>query len=206
MTLAERWAALWTTLQLRMPEEARADRILARYAEPRRAYHTVQHLEECLGWLDEARHAAEEPASVELALWYHDAVYQPGRDDNERASAGLARLHLEQGGAPAQLIEQVTSLIGWTEHITEPPPGDPALIVDIDLAILGAPPPRYAEYERQIRQEYDWVPLPIFRRQRAALLESFLTRHRIYSTPHLHERLEPQARINLAAAIAKLRA
>lgn len=205
MTLAERWSALWTALHLSMPEDAHADRILGRYAEPHRAYHTVQHLEECLGWLDEARHVADRPASVELALWYHDAVYQPRRDDNEQASAGLARLHLGRGGAPAPLIEQVCALIRWTEHTAEPPPGDPALIVDIDLAVLGAPPPRYAEYERQIRQEYDWVPLPVFRRQRAALLESFLARTPIFSTPYLHERLEHQARINLAAAISKLR-
>lgn len=203
--LAERWSALWAALQLRMPEDAHADRILARYAEPHRAYHTVQHLEECLGWLDEARPAADEPASLELALWYHDAVYELRRDDNEQASADLARLHLENGGAPAPLIEHVCALIRWTEHTTEPPPGDPSLIVDIDLAILGAPPPRYAEYERQIRQEYDWVPLPVFRRQRAALLESFLARHRIFSTPYLFERLEQQARVNIAGAIWKLR-
>lgn len=205
MMLVERWSALWAALQLEMPEDARADRMLARYAEPHRAYHTVQHLEECLGWLDEARDAAGDRANVELALWYHDAVYQPRRDDNEQASASLARLHLGQGGAPAPLVDEVCALIRWTEHTTEPPPGDPALIVDIDLAVLGAPPPRYAEYERQVRQEYEWVPLPVFRRQRAALLESFLARNLIFSTPYLHERLEHQARINLSAAIRKLR-
>lgn len=206
MTLGERWPSLWTALQLRMPEGALADRILARYAEPHRAYHTVQHLEECLGWLDETRSAADEPSSVELAIWYHDAIYQPRRDDNEQASATLARSHLGQGGAPTELIEQVCALIRWTDHKTEPPHGDPALLVDIDLAILGAPPPRYAEYERQIRQEYDWVPLAVFRRGRAALLESFLARSRIFSTPYLYERLEQQARVNVSAAIWKLRA
>ena len=64
MTLAERWSALWTALHLSMPEDAHANRILGRYAEPHRAYHTLQHLEECLGWLDEARHSADQPASV----------------------------------------------------------------------------------------------------------------------------------------------
>jgi predicted metal-dependent HD superfamily phosphohydrolase len=205
MTLTERWSALWAALHLEMPDDAQCDRMLARYAEPHRAYHTAQHLEECLGWLDEAASTAEAPRIVELALWYHDAVYEPRRDDNEQASAELARLHLEQGGAGPQVIDDVCALIRWTEHATEPPSGDPALTVDIDLAVLGSPAPRFAEYEQQIRREYDWVPLPIFRRRRAALLEGFLDRGRIYSTPLLHDRLEQQAHANITAAIRKLR-
>jgi len=205
MSLTERWSALWSALHLHMAAESQADRILERYAEPHRAYHTVQHLEECLAWLDAARSEAGEPLVIELALWYHDAVYQPRRGDNEAASAELARAHLERGGAAPSTIDDVSALIQWTDHATEPPPGDPALIVDIDLAVLGAPAPRYAEYEQQIRKEYDWVPLPVFRRQRAALLEGFLARARIYSTPFLHDRLEHQAHANITAAIRKLR-
>jgi predicted metal-dependent HD superfamily phosphohydrolase len=205
MTLTARWSRLWAALQLEMPEDAGADRILARYAEPHRAYHTAQHLEECLGWLDAASSQAEDPRIVELALWYHDAIYQPRRGDNETASAELARLHLELGGAAQLTIDKVCALIRWTDHSAEPPPGDPALVVDIDLAVLGSPPPRYAEYEQQIRQEYDWVPLPTFRRQRAAILEGFLARDSIYLTPLLHDQLEQRAHANVTAAIRKLR-
>ena len=123
MTLTERWPALWAALHLEMPDDAQGDRMLARYAEPHRAYHTAQHLEECLGWLDEAASTAQAPRIVELALWYHDAVYEPRRDDNEQASAELARLHLGQGGAGPQVIDTVCALIRWTEHATEPPRG-----------------------------------------------------------------------------------
>jgi predicted metal-dependent HD superfamily phosphohydrolase len=205
MTLAARWSGLWAALHLEMPQDAGAGRILARYAEPHRAYHTAQHLEECLAWLDVATSQAQDPRIVELALWYHDAIYQPRRSDNETASAELARLHLEMGGAAQSMIDEVCALIRWTDHSAEPPPGDPALVVDIDLAVLGSPPPRYAEYEQQIRQEYDWVPLPIFRRQRAAILEAFLARDSIYLTLLLHDRLEQRARANVTAAIRKLR-
>lgn len=205
MNLSARWAALWAELNLTMPDTARSPHILARYAEPQRAYHTVQHLHECLTWFDDARSLARDPPLLEMAIWYHDAVYQPRRSDNEQASADLARVQLKKAGAAAQTAEQVAALILWTTHAAEPPAGDPALLVDIDLAILGASTARYAEYERQIRHEYAWVPMFLFRRRRAALLTTFLERSRIFSTALLYDRLEQQARANLAGAIGVLR-
>jgi predicted metal-dependent HD superfamily phosphohydrolase len=192
-------------MHLTIPEEARAERLVARYEEPQRSYHTLQHLGECLTWLDATRSLAHDADVVELAIWYHDAVYEPRRNDNEQASADLARDHLLKGGAGTDAAAVVTSLILWTAHAAVPPEGDPALLVDIDLAILGAQPTRYAEYERQIREEYSWVPLFLFRRRRAALLERFLQREHIYATSRLRDQLEPQARVNLAGAIAALR-
>lgn len=196
-----RWHRAWADLDLPQPAPVVLDRLLARYREPHRAYHTVQHLEECLALLDELRDLAREPAVVELALWYHDAVYQPRRSDNEQASADLARADLEAAGAPSRLTEAVTAMILATTHQATPPPGDPEILVDIDLAILGAEPSRFAEYERQIRREYAWVPGFLFRQKRTELLEGFLARPQIYRTPMMHTRLEERARRNLATAI-----
>jgi predicted metal-dependent HD superfamily phosphohydrolase len=203
--LADRWEALWARTHLTIPEEARAEGMVARYEEPQRSYHTLQHLRECLTWLDATRSLAHDPDVLELAMWYHDAVYEPRRSDNEQASADLARDHLLKGGAGTGAAAIITSLILWTAHAAVPPEGDPALLVDIDLAILGAPAPRYAEYERQIREEYTWVPMFLFRKRRAALLEGFVQRRHIYATSRLRDELESQARVNLAAAIAALR-
>lgn len=205
MTLAERWALLWSELQITMPVGATADAMLARYGEPQRFYHTVQHLEECIAWFDQARSFARQPLELELALWYHDAVYDPRRNDNEEASARLAAEHLGTGGAPPRIAADVSALILWTTHAAEPPEGDAALLVDIDLAILGSTAERYAEYERQIREEYAWVPAVLFRRRRAALLERFLARPRLYVTPVLRDRLEERARANLVQSLATLR-
>lgn len=178
--------------------------MVERYMEPQRAYHTDQHLRECLTWLDEVTSFAQSPMSLELAVWYHDAVYWPRRSDNEPASADLARTHLESAGAAPPLVLAVTTLILFTTHQAPPPPGDAELLIDIDLAILGAPPDRYAEYEQQIRREYAWVPGFLFRRKRTALLQSFLARPRIYTTPLVFERLETRARANLIAATGAL--
>ena len=200
--LEQRWHRTWADLGLPQPAPALLDQLLARYREPHRAYHTIQHLEECFALLDELRGSANEPAAIEFALWYHDAVYWPRRSDNESASAALARTDLEAVGAPDALIEAVTAMILATAHQTTPPPGDTEILIDIDLAILGAEPARFAEYERQIRTEYAWVPGFVFRNQRAAVLAGFLARPRIYRTPVLQARLEERARRNLGAAIA----
>lgn len=206
MTTAARWAALWESLSLHPPADAGFDDMMARYREPHRSYHTDRHLRECLERLDQVSSLARDPAVLELALWYHDAVYRPRRTDNERRSADLAAAHLAAAGARRELIDRVAELILHTTHAAPPPPGDAALLVDIDLAILGAEPDRFAEYEREIRREYRWVPAPLFRRRRAGLLRELLARPRLFVTPLLHDRLEARARANLAAALAGLEA
>ena len=202
MTLSQIWGASWAALGLPSPPPAKLAALLARYAEPHRAYHTAQHLEECLAQFALVRDCAQEPGIVELAIWYHDAVYWPRRSDNEQVSADLAADELRAAGATSELMSRVVALILLTTHEAPPPAGDGALLVDVDLAILGAEPSRYAEYERQVRVEYSWVPSLLFRRNRAEILRSFLARPTIYTTPSIRKRLEARARANLAAALA----
>ena len=206
MPLASRWCALWAELGLAIPPGADFASLLARYREAHRAYHTDQHIGECLAWLDEVQSQAGSRTTLELAIWYHDAIYRPGRSDNEEASANLASQDLLAAGAPGTLGADVASLIRWTAHEAAPPPGDATLLVDIDLAILGASAARYAEYESQIRSEYRWVPEFLFRRRRAELLRAFLARPRLYATPLFFDRLEQPARHNLAESIRVLSA
>ena len=167
--------------------------LVRRYAEPHRAYHTMQHIEECLAEFERARHLAADPAAVELALWYHDAVYNPLASDNEERSAKLAI----EGLTDTTFARRVEDLILATKHRVEPTDPDAQLLADIDLSILGQRWERFAEYETQIRKEYAMVPEPIFKVKRAEILRSFLDRARIYSTPFFRDRLEVQARANL---------
>jgi predicted metal-dependent HD superfamily phosphohydrolase len=78
------------------------------------------------------------------------------------------------------------------------------VLVDVDLSILGATQSRFDEYERQVREEYGWVPEPIYRRKRREILESFLGRPAIYNTARFIGRYEQQARANLARSLARL--
>jgi predicted metal-dependent HD superfamily phosphohydrolase len=175
--------------------------VLANYSESHRKYHTVQHLTECLAAFQEVSHLAPHPAEVEMALWFHDAIYDVQRGDNEEQSAQWAETALNAAGVPAAAIERISLLVRATTHTGIPATPDEQLLVDIDLGILGAGEQRFAEYERQIREEYAFVPGFLFRRKRRAILQSFLQRPRIYNTAHFYAALEQVARGNLQRAV-----
>ena len=177
--------------------------LIARYNEPHRKYHTVQHLSECLAAFEQVRQLVPHAAEVETALWFHDAVYDVKRSDNEEQSAQWAKAELEAAGSPPESVELVNSLVLATKHIAVPATLDEQVLVDIDLAILGASTQRFAEYERQIRDEYFFVPGFFFRHKRRAILQSFLQRPRIYSTAPFYAALEQAARSNLHRAVGK---
>lgn len=210
--LSQRWAALCRRLGLGPAAAARreGDALLAAYREPQRAYHTLQHLHECLVRLDEAAAALAAgavPAAadwLELALWYHDAVYRPRAGDNERRSADRAGAFLHAAGAGADARARVGALIMSTRHDSSPAGALQQWMVDIDLSILGAAPQRFAEYDRQVRREYRWVPWFVYRRRRRELLQGLLQRPRLYATDFFHRRLETRARDNLSAAVRRL--
>ena len=177
-----------------------------RYREPGRHYHTWAHVASCLRALERVRGLAREPAALELALWFHDAVYEPGAADNEERSAELAgRWGFALSLAPA-VIDSARQLILATRHTPADSAGagDEALVKDIDLTVLGSRAGRYRAYERRIGREYARLPPERFRAGRAELLRGFLERPALYATPFFRERCEQRARRNLARARARL--
>jgi predicted metal-dependent HD superfamily phosphohydrolase len=176
-----------------------------RYAEPHRYYHTLTHIDACLTWLDWFRALARHPEEVELALWFHDAVYDPraGGGQNERESARLACDALRELGVARAKLERIAGHVLATEaHAAAQ--GDAALVVDLDLTILGARRPEFDRFEEQIRKEYAHVPADQFRMGRRSVLESFLGRSAIYQAPQIRDELEARARENLQRRIAEL--
>lgn len=201
MTDRARWDSTWRGLVLTPPSGAFED-VVARMSERHRAYHGLQHLRECFARLDEARALVRAPAEVECAIWYHDAVYAASRSDNEARSAELAVEALRSAGANDAVVMRVERHILATRQHLPGAEGDTAWMIDVDLAILGAEPARFAEYEQQVRREYRWVPGFLFRRKRREFLRALLARPAIFQTPFFHGRLEAAARRNLAAAVA----
>ena len=200
--LQAQWLRAWRLPGADAPEEALFGQLLARYSEPQRRYHTLQHLGECLAWFERAQSTAERPAEVALALWFHDAIYDVHAHDNESRSADWAREALRSAHAPDGVADRVHALVMSTRHDAVPQGADAALLVDIDLSILGAPPARFAEYERQIRAEYAHVPPAVFEPRRRDILRRFLDRQPLYATPGLRAACEAQARVNLRGALA----
>ena len=152
------------------------------------------------------RDDVERPDELEAAIWFHDAVYVPGRADNEEASAALADHALSMGGVEQPVRDRVRSLVLATRHTAVAHGRDPRILADIDLAILGADPYRFGIYDRAIRREYHTLPDPEYRAGRSAVLRSFLARPSIYHTDAFRERYETQARANVTAALAALEA
>lgn len=190
-----------------MPSSADSyDALVDAYSEGHRHYHTREHIDHCLRELDSVPGLAHEPAEVELALWFHDAIYDPHASDNEERSADRACELLSRNAVAQDRVQRVRAHILATRHEGLATLDDSKLVVDIDLSILGVDRDSYARFEANVRREYHWVPGPIFRRKRAEILESFLTRSHIYGTEPFRARYEIEARENLRRAIADLRA
>lgn len=176
----------------------------SRYDEPQRHYHTFDHIQACLQHFDAVRPLLQQPVAVELALWFHDAIYDPRAKNNERRSADFARTALLACQLDATLVAQVDKLIMLTRHDAAPDTDDGRLLVDIDLAILGAEPDLYGRYEQWVRQEYAHVPHWLYRWGRKRLLRRFLRHPFLYATGHFRQQREAQARHNLHQAIKNL--
>ena len=181
------------------------------YGQPHRAYHSVQHLVECIDLFEQVSHLAAQPAQLELALWFHDAVYQTqpqplpdqphhAQNSNEQRSADWAAQFLHRCGANPAMIEQVMGLIMATQS-HQASNADQQLMVDIDLAILGSTPTRFAQYQQQICKEYDFVAPALFAIKRREVLIGFYQRPRIYQTAYFYAHYEQPARQNLQDAL-----
>lgn len=190
--LTRSWAALGAR------GEAPFAELMQRWREPHRHYHDLTHLEECLAW----RARVEGSPELTLALWFHDAVYEPRRHDNEAASAALFERHARAASIPSERSARVCALVLSTAT-HDAHEGEAALLGDIDLAILSAPPARFARFEHDVRREYAHVGDAAYRLGRARVLRGFLERLAIYRTPAF-EHLEGEARRNLTRALASL--
>lgn len=173
------------------------ERLVRAYGEPQRAYHSLQHLQECSLVFDEAKGLMQQPDLIEMALWFHDAVYDPKSGENEALSAAMA---LEALGGTSTAREVARLILLTKSHQPGEGPDD-AWIIDIDLAIFAQSAARVAEYEQQIREECGWVPEEVYREKRAEVLRGFLAREPIYRTPWAHERFEARAKENLRVLV-----
>ena len=204
MVELERWSRLWRNLGAEGDPGPVYELLSDLYSERHRAYHTLNHLSHCLDELEDARHLAEQPNQVEMALWFHDAIYDPKAKDNERRSAELCRRTAKEAGLPEAFARKVYDLVLATQHHGVPEGGDARLLVDIDLSILGRPTDAFDEYETNIRKEYHFVPQDRYRSARSAILRSFLNRPAIYSTDFFRQKYESRARANLERSLGYL--
>ncbi|GGG28699.1 HD domain-containing protein [Hymenobacter glacieicola] len=205
-TLAARWHRL--TSPLLPNDEARRtaafQQLESAYTASDRHYHALPHIRALLDAVDQHASLVHDREVVELAVWFHDAVYNPLRDDNEARSAALALEFLQHSTLTPERRQRVAFLIERTKDHTQPQPAadsDLLLFLDADLQILGAPEADYWQYARQVRQEYRLVPDFMYRRGRRKVLEKLLAAATLYHTPAFHDKLDAHARRNLQAEL-----
>lgn len=178
--------------------------LLSHYAQPDRAYHNLEHIADVMAQTApfHATLCVEDWGCLQLAIWFHDVVYDTRATDNEARSAAAASEWLSKLGCSPTMCRTVETLILATQHHT--PQSELAeIIVDADLAILGQSSATYQEYAAKIRQEYSWVPEEAYRAGRSKVLRGFLERPQIYFTSDFAA-LENQARHNLQAELTSL--
>ncbi|MBB5870652.1 putative metal-dependent HD superfamily phosphohydrolase [Allocatelliglobosispora scoriae] len=170
--------------------------LLARWSEPQRHYHTVDHLSSMLSLV-------EDPV-VALAVWGHDVVYDPRAtgDTNEERSAQLITGLLQRCAVPAAVVVEVARLVRLTAaHAVDPADDRGIALADADLAILAGPPAAYDRYVAAVRAEYAHVPDDLWRAGRGAVLQRLLALPRLF---HRSPGLESPARANLTRELAGL--
>jgi len=178
--------------------------LLAAYTHNSRHYHSSIHIDACLRHLDKVRNLTHYANEVELALWFHDAIYVARKSNNELESANWAKAFLVNNSAESEVVERVFNLVMATLHCAPTRTLDELLLVDIDLSILGSAEEIYNAFETAIRLEYKWVPYFLYKKKRIELLQGFLNRERIYTHNYFYDALEVQARMNIKRSITAL--
>ena len=183
-----------------LDDDALRRRLEEAYDAPGRGYHDLLHLTEVLEHVDELLPPGHtDRTAVLVAAWFHDAVYE-GRHDDETRSANLAESALD-----GSLAGEVGRLVRLTA--THRPADDDLagqVLCDADLAILAAPPERYASYVAGVRTEHAHGPDADFAAGRAAVLRDLLDKPTLFHTPVARRRWEQAARANVERELSTL--
>jgi predicted metal-dependent HD superfamily phosphohydrolase len=197
------WLNLLTELKADFSRgEAVFTKLVVAYSEPGRYYHNLHHIQELLDLAESLQNITGYLPVIKFTTWFHDYIYNSQAQDNEIRSAIYAEETLTQLGVTPDIIHSVKQIILSTQkHRPLINSVDNLIFLDLDLAILGATEERYVDYAQKIRQEYSWLCDCHFGQGRKRVLTNFLAREKIYYTDYFYQRLEHQARINLAKEI-----
>lgn len=206
--MSERWLKLILPLgvQQEVARKVFAD-MVAHYNAPGRYYHNLAHVGMVIDTADRLSHLATDYETIEIAIWFHDVIYDPKADDNEEQSAAFARRALADMGIPAERIDRVSDLVLATiTHQAQSTDIDAQILLDADLAPLAYEESLFLEQSEAVRKEFSYIPEEEYKKNRVVILNKFLARERIYLTDQLYSELEDRARSNLETSINLLSA
>lgn len=198
--------------------------IQKRYSENHRGPHSLSHLKAIFHLFDEVYDKLHYPEIVQLAIWYHDIIYDIPSDLyplNEIKSAqymfdtlidhieGIEKSEVD--GLPVLMLVGEFILATKGHKITSPfilgnekLRSDCEIFLDMDLGIFGADKQKVEQYDDGIRSEFQIYNDDQYYPARVQVLESFLNRDQIYYSD-VFKHKEEIARENLKHLIEKNR-
>ncbi len=176
--------------------------LVKHYGEEGRYYHNLEHINNLLETVSQLRDLAHDLPVIQLAIWYHDVIYDSRSNENEKLSAESARSSLTGLEFPMATVDRIVELImATTNHLAPEGDVDAQILLDADLAPLGDEPAAFQRQSQALRKEFSWLPDEQYRLKRQHVLRNFLQRERIYQTDQLFKMLEEQARYNLSESL-----
>ena len=196
-----RFEALWARNCIRQREGAEvgskiANTLLGFYAQSERFYHTFNHIEFCLGLFDQVKGQSTDADAIELAIWFHDAVYNFPLVENEKLSAEFF-MKVSEGYLPLELRKKIYALVIVTDHKTLPINTDQEILVDIDLSSFGLPWQRFIDDGENVRRELSYLNEDDFYRQQIGFMKQLTAGKYFYKTPWFQDQFEASARANI---------
>ena len=192
-----RFDALWQRCVPSSEDAAahiRAD-LVRLYSEPHRRFHTLSHIDDCLSRFDEVDTLMKDPDAVEVALWFHDAIYRPGSPDNEARSVEL--FQQRSAGAASSFIKRVSDHIMATKHVASDVVGDRGFVVDIDLHGFAEPWDIFMAKGDELRAEHAMQSDDEYYHAQVRFLTRLTKRRFFFCTPYYRARYEKLARENV---------
>jgi predicted metal-dependent HD superfamily phosphohydrolase len=178
------------------------------YSSEERYYHNLNHIESLLRQVEDVRKELFDIDTLKFSIWYHDIVYEAGKEGNEERSARLASKRMKELNVKYDMMRKCNrQILATKSHSVEVMSGDidVRFLLDLDLAILGTTPEEYNDYARKIRREYDVFSDSVYSKGRIEVLRHFLEKDRIFLTEKYYKRFEKSARYNLASELDELR-
>ena len=203
VNMRERFFELWNKLDARNPDKEYT-LLQNLYSDGKRYYHNMLHVHKVLTEFDYVKHLAENPMALELAIFYHDAIYDPMQNDNEEESARLLARSGVRSAIDIKIIDKAYLLVMATKHESPPLTIDEKIITDCDISSLGKSDREFDEQNYDVWQEYSFLPKDIFFQRRKQLLQQFLDKPSIYQTDFFRKKYEVQAQKNIRRAIVNL--
>jgi len=178
--------------------------IAEKYSSSKRYYHNLNHINELVSLLNIYKSSICDLEIVQLAIFYHDVIYNAIKKDNEFKSAIFCKKHLEKTSLPKEKLEKCYNYILATKNHETNNENDLNYLLDFDLSILSSQDIDYEIYLKQIRKEYSFFPDIIYNAGRKKVLQYFLKQKKIYKTDEFYVKFEKKARENLNNELIKL--